>query len=61
MSTDTCPGCIGRGTAGVCRMCEQPISEYLRLGPDNPGPQTNPALDGWAFNLVLERLAEVRP
>jgi hypothetical protein len=54
--TNECPGCIGRGTKDVCRMCDQPIPDYMKLGPDMPGPQDNPALDGWAFNLVLEQI-----
>jgi hypothetical protein len=54
--SDECPGCIGRGTNTVCRMCTLPIPEWLRLGPETPGPQDNPALDGWAFNSLLERL-----
>lgn len=60
MVTTGCPGCIGRGTADVCRMCDQPIAEYLRLGPDTPGPQENPALDGWAFNLALDAIRRTR-
>jgi hypothetical protein len=28
----------------------------MKLGPDMPGPQENPALDGWTFSLILERL-----
>ncbi|GAA0493886.1 hypothetical protein Ade02nite_21000 [Paractinoplanes deccanensis] len=55
---NTCAGCIGRGTGDVCRMCDQPILERMRLGPDMPGRQGNPALDGWAFNLALELLME---
>ena len=54
--TAECADCIGRGTGDVCRMCGQLIPDHLRLGPDMPGPQDNPALDGYAFNLVLELL-----
>jgi hypothetical protein len=39
-------------------MCDQPIPEHLRLGPDSPGPQENPALDGRAFNLTLDLLTK---
>ncbi|GAA2579625.1 hypothetical protein GCM10010435_66050 [Winogradskya consettensis] len=58
--TTACAGCIGRGTTGVCRVCGLPIPAHLRLGPDMPGPQPNPALDGWAFNLVLDLLDQAR-
>jgi hypothetical protein len=55
-----CPGCIGRGAKDVCRICGLLIPEHLRLGPDHPGPQANPALDGWAFNLLLEQIDEMQ-
>lgn len=58
--TTACPGCIGRGTKDVCRACDLPIPAHLRLGSDMPGPQPNPALDGWAFNLVLDLLGQSR-
>ncbi len=57
---EECPGCIGRGTKTVCRMCALPIPGWLRYGPDMPGPQTNPALDGWAFNLALEQIDKAK-
>lgn len=57
---DQCPGCIGRGTHDVCRICDQPIPEHLRYRPDMPGPQDNPALDGWAFNLALEAIDRMK-
>jgi hypothetical protein len=56
--TGECPGCIGRGIGNVCRQCDQSIPDQLRLTPDVPDPQDNPALDGYAFNLVLERHAK---
>ena len=58
--TTACAGCIGRGTTSVCRVCGGPIPAHLRLGPDMPGPQPNPALDGWVFNLVLDLLDQDR-
>jgi hypothetical protein len=28
--TDTCPGCVGRGTGTHCCSCSRPIPEHLR-------------------------------
>lgn len=40
--TDTCPGCIGRGTGTHCCMCDKPIPPPLRRTNGDAYPGDHP-------------------
>lgn len=46
--SDTCPGCIGRGTGTHCCMCSEPIPDHLQRknGPINDLDQPLADCDG---------------